>query len=160
MGRSRQAASVVVAMLCAVLLAGCVQSSPDPAKSVKASSSSTPAPTPSVAPTFVPGGTAQDDKAFFDLVNSRLIASNGSANGRQLIDNLVQAGFDKSAMQVTPDKTTINRNTDSILFSVLVGTDCLLGQLSGGRYSSSVQRSFTAGTTTSCLVGTTRPIDW
>ncbi len=160
MGRSRLAVSAVVAMVCAVMLAGCVQSSPHPTKSPNASASSTPAPTPTVTPTLVPGGTAQDNKAFFDLVNTRLVSSNGSANGRQIVDNLVQAGFDKSAMQLTPDKTTINGNVDSILFSVLVGKDCLLGQLSGGKYTSSVQRSFTQGTATSCLVGKTRPIDW
>jgi hypothetical protein len=46
---------------------------------------------------------------------------------------------------------------DSVLFSVRIGTECLLGQLSGSQYTSSVQAALTSGT---CLVGKTRPIDW
>ena len=42
-------------------------------------------------------------------------------------------------MQLTPDKTTIGRAVDSVLFSVRIGTDCLLGQFSGSEYTSSVQ---------------------
>jgi len=143
------------AALVALLLSGCVQQeSPAPSPSATATAgSSSPAP----EPTLVPGGSAQDDLAYFDLVNNRLFASNGGADGRAIIDNLVSAGFDKTAMQVTPDKTAINGNVDSILFSVRIGESCLLGQHGGGGYSSSVAPGLAGG---GCLVGKTRPIDW
>ncbi len=131
MGRSRLAA-IGIAALCVIALAGCAPSRPMPVPvpTTVSSSSSTPAPTESAAPTLISGGSAQQNKPYFDLVNTRLISSNGSATGQQLVDNLAQAGFDKSVMQVTPDKTTIGRSADSVLFSVRIGGDCLLGQLS------------------------------
>lgn len=87
----------------------------------------------------------------------KLFTANGSAKGRDIIDNLVAAGFDKAAMQVTPDKTAINGQVDSILFSVKLGAQCLLGQHGGGGYTSSVQAALVSG---GCLIGKTRPIDW
>jgi len=151
---------VVVALAAAVLsvagLAGCTSSTPTP-KPTTSTRTSTPSPTPSVAPTMVPNGTAEQEKPFFDSVNATLIAANGSANGREIIDNLVAAGFAKADMQVTPDKTAIGGTVDSILFSVKIGGECLLGQRSGAGYTSSVQKALADGT---CLIGKTRPIDW
>lgn len=158
MGRPRTAATALAATLLVALLTGCSGSSPQPAATstssptATASAASTPAP-----PQFYPDGTAKLNKPYFDSVNSTLIAANPSAGGKDVIDALVAAGFDKANMQVTPDKTTIGRNVDSVLFSVRIGTDCLLGQLSGSAYTSSVQAALTSG---ACLVGKTRPIDW
>ncbi|MBK4346050.1 DUF6993 domain-containing protein [Lacisediminihabitans changchengi] len=106
---------------------------------------------------MVANGTAEQEKPFFDQVNGKLFASNGSANGRDIIDNLVASGFVKADMQVTPDKTSIGGNADSILFSVKIGDSCLLGQHGGAGYESSVQKALANGT---CLIGKTRPIDW
>ena len=153
MGRSRLA---VLAFVVAVTLSGCVPSAPTPKPDSASTSTSTPRPIRTADPVFIPNGTAAENKLFFDLTNKKLFASNGSANGRAIIDNLVTAGFDKAAMQVTPDKTPTNGSADSILFSVRIGDSCLLGQYGGG-YSSAVEPVLAGG---GCLIGKTRPIDW
>ena len=158
MVRLSPAAALAVAVLSVAALAGCTSSPPAPKPTASASTStSTPSPTPSTAPTMVPNGTAEQQKPFFDLVNSTLISANGSVNGRDIIDNLVASGFAKADMQVTPDKTAIGGTVDSILFSVKIGGECLLGQRNGSVYVSSVQKTLADGT---CLIGKTRPIDW
>jgi hypothetical protein len=149
-------------------LAGCSANAPAPsvsatsdAASPTAPSSAAPSPTATPTPTppagFLPDGTAQANKAWFDSVNTKLFAANGSANGRMIIDSLVAAGFEKAAMQVTPDKTSVNGGVDSILFSVRIGDSCLLGQNGGGGYGSAVEAALKSGL---CLVGKTRAIDW
>ena len=56
-------------------------------------------------------------------------ASPNNVAGRAYIDALVAAGFDKSAMQVTKDKSTVGNPAESIQFSVHWGGDCLVGQV-------------------------------
>ncbi|QNE47241.1 hypothetical protein F1C58_10250 [Glaciihabitans sp. INWT7] len=147
-------------LLLAVTLAGCSPAASAPT-AVPASASASASPgrtaTPAPTPSYRPDGTAQANKAWFDAVNTKLFASNGGANGRAIIDSLVSAGFDKAAMQVTPDKTSINGGVDSILFSVKIGDSCLLGQHGGGGYSSAVEKALSSGL---CLIGKTRTIDW
>ena len=158
MGSRRFTALAGVAVV--VALTGCVQSSPAPSPAKPTTSvvpTASPSATPSAAPTLAADGTAQQNLTYFDLVNQRLFASNGGANGRTIIDNLVTAGFTKADMQVTPDKTSINGNVDSILFSVRFGEQCLIGQHGGGGYSSTVQAALAGGT---CIVGRTRAINW
>lgn len=158
-----RAALAAVAGAMMLLLAGCVGSPADPTGSPSGSVSASVGPTtrrsatPSAAPTLAPGGSAEQNHAFFDSVNERLFSSNGTANGRAIIDNLVAAGFAKVDMQLTPDKTSINGTVDSILFSVRFGNDCLIGQHGGSGYSSTVQPALAGGT---CIVGRTRTIDW
>lgn len=151
----RIAALAVPVAVAALVLCGCTQQGPAPSISATAGTGSSATSAPE--PTLVPAGTAQDNLGYFDLVNNRLFASNGAADGRTIIDNLVAAGFDKAAMQVTPDKTAINGNVDSILFSVQLGETCLLGQHGGGGYTGSAAPALSSG---GCLIGKTRPIDW
>ena len=125
-----------------------------------ASPSSTAAPTgkPDPDPTLLPGGTALANRDYFDFVNNRLLAVNGNPAGKAIIDNLVAAGFDKSAMQITPDRTAVLRGpADAIEFSVRTSNDCLIGQFAGGAYRSIIGPVLSDG---GCLVGRTRPIDW
>jgi hypothetical protein len=159
-GKSRILVAVAAATVALAALAGCVQSTTAAKPSVSSSSaaSATPTPTVTATPAYLPSGTAQANKAYFDLVNTKFFAANGSALGRPIIDNLVAAGFPKAEMQVTPDKTAIGHNVDSILFAVKIGGSCLLGQHGGGGYSSSVVAALTTGGP--CLVGLTRTIDW
>ncbi len=149
---------MVTVAVAAVALTGCVQSSPKAHPTSTSAATATPTPTATTAPVYEPTGTAQDNKAYFDLVNTRFFAANGSALGRPIIDNLVAAGFPKADMQVTPDKTAIGGKPDSILFAVKFGDSCLLGQHGGGGYSSSVAAALTTGGP--CLLGLTRTIDW
>ena len=92
-------------------------------------------------------------------MNLGVVAANASAGGRDFIDALVAAGFDKSQMEVTADRTTVDLQADSVQFAVLFGGECLVGQYgpASGGYHSAVRPALGTG---GCLVGETRPIDW
>lgn len=136
-------------------VAGCTTQAPDPTPAPSAS----PSPEPSAPPTLRPELSASENLAYFDSVNLAVVAANPEAGGRDFIDALVAAGFDKSQMQVTADRTTIDLQADSVQFSVLFQGECLIGQYGpkSGGYHGVVGPVLATGT---CLVGQTRPIDW
>ena len=146
-------AVLVVAL--ALTLAGCATETPTVPMPLPTSSPSASA---SAAPD-VPDTSAAGQKAKFDETNNATITAAGGANpgGRAFVDALVAAGFDKAAMQLTPDKTAINLDADNIQFSVLIGEDCLVGQYGNVGYQSAVLPVLSTGR---CLVGNTRAIDW
>jgi hypothetical protein len=147
---------VLAAALAAALgaaLAGCVPAAPVASPGPDHS----PTTTATAAPTLDPNGTADQNLAYFDYVNKKLIAAGGDLSGRPFIDNLVKAGFSKVDMEVTPDRTTVNLAADNISFSVRMGNTCLIGQYGNTGYSSTAQKLLS---TSRCLVGTTRTIDW
>lgn len=114
--------------------------------------------TPSAATTLAPGGSAAEDQPFFDQTIQALLDDKDKPTGRQFIDALVDAGFDKSLMEVTADKTSIGLAADAIEFSVRLGDDCIVGQKGAEfGYSSVVLPVLDSGT---CLLGKTRTIDW
>ena len=86
-------------------------------------------------------------------------ASDSRGEGRAYIDALVAGGFDKAAMQVTRDESTVGNPAESIQFSVLWKGECLIGQVgpATGDPVTVVARALEGG---ACLVGNTRPIDW
>ena len=102
------------------------------------------------------GGTATQNKPFFDQVNAATAAT-GAHDGRSFIDGLVAAGYSKEAMEVTPDRTTVNAQVDTLQFSVRLNGTCLVGQWGGAGYASYAGPLLADG---HCLIGTTRPIDW
>jgi hypothetical protein len=143
----------LIATFAALALAGC---------------SGTPAPdtTPTTRPTSGPvdespeidlDGDADDNREYFDLTNTELIAAGGALDGRAFIDNLVEAGYPKSDMEVTNDRTAINGAADNIQFSVRLNGTCLIGQYGNIGYASTSTTQLSTGR---CLVGATRPIDW
>lgn len=107
----------------------------------------------------MPNGTAQQNLPFFTSVVDGVWAGPQQAAGRAYIDALVAAGFPKSAMQVTPDQTTIGNPADSIQFSVLWNGTCLVGQV-GPAIGKAVTEAVPELATGGCLLGSTRPIDW
>jgi len=141
---------VAVVAALAASLAGCV---PTPASTPTA----TPSSSSTAKPTLDLQGTAQQNLAYFDYVNNTFIDEGGDLSGRPFIDNLVKAGFPKSDLEVTPDRTTVNLAADNISFSVRLGKTCLIGQYGNTGYSSTAQKLLSTGR---CLVGTTRKIDW
>ena len=152
----------------AVALAGCGVSDPQVRPSsatVDPSGESGPAPAPDTAPQpepepaaqFDPDGTADDNLAFFDDVNARFLAADQSPGGRPIVDNLVAAGFDREAMELTRDTTPIGRQADSVQFSVRIGDACLVGQASDSGYVGIVGPVLGGSR---CLIGELRPIDW
>jgi hypothetical protein len=163
MGRSYVAISRLtvagVAVLASLLaLSGCVAQTPTPSTSATAS------PTPGATdapnapdPEMKPGGTALQNLPYFDFVNNKLLATNAAPDGRTIIDNLVAAGFTKPTMELTPDRTAVDLAADSIMFSVKIGDNCLIGQMGRVGYPSLTAKPIGTG---ACLVGKTRPIDW
>jgi hypothetical protein len=149
----------------AMLLTACIGQSPAPTVTADSGGSSpaeesgSPTPTPAAKPALVAGGTAAENKPFFDEVNQQyfLAAGNVIPEGRGVIDNLVSVGFIKADMQVTADRTAIDLPVDSLVFSVLMGDQCLVGQFSPQGYSTIIAPKLSTG---SCLVGLTRTIDW
>ena len=92
-------------------------------------------------------------------LNRATLAAKPAAQGRDFIDALVAAGFNKADMQLTVDTTTIGLKANSIQFSVKLGDTCLIGQngADAGGYNSMVTPVLSTG---ACLIGQTRPIDW
>jgi len=151
-----------IAIGTSLVLSGCT--APEPVASPQPSASS-PAPSASRSPSepagplLVPDGTAEDNLPLFASVTTAVSATPEIFAGRAYIDALVAAGFDKSAMQLTPDQSTVGNPAESIQFSVRWNEQCLIGQVgpSTGAPVAVVVPVLAEGT---CLVGETRPIDW
>jgi hypothetical protein len=156
------ASNAVLALAGAVLLVSVAACSPTPsptASSPSAQSSARPIPTATPAAELRPELSADENLPYFDAVSLGVIAANESAGGRDFIDALVAAGFDRSQMEVTADRTTLDLQADSVQFAVLFQGECLVGQYgsASGGYHSAVRPALGTG---GCLVGETRPIDW
>lgn len=135
----------------------------------------TPEPTPTAAPTsaapsaspeasaapivLVPDATAAENLPFFASIVDTVAAGPDSVTGRAYIDALVAGGFDKAAMQVTADQTTVGNAAESIMFAVRWGDDCLVGQV-GPATGAPVAIVLPGLESGGCLVGQTRAIDW
>jgi len=155
-GRASCAATVLAV---AMALSGCSAPVPTAAPSASASESatSTPSAAPPAEPALVPGGTAEDNRPYFEQVITALLATDPMPGGRAIIDGLTAAGFDRGAMELTPDGTTIGREADSVQFSVRIGDECLLGQAAASGHSVSAGPLADGS---HCLIGKTRAIDW
>ena len=155
--------SAGLALAGAIMLTACT-AAPIPDVTTSASYSAAPAPAPASTPVetplvFAPDKSAADNLAYFTSLATQVVENDSDAGGRALIDALVVGGFDKAAMQVTPDTTSIDLAADSVQFSVRFNGECLVGQF--GPASDGVQTMVAPllGTGT-CLVGATRQIDW
>lgn len=111
-------------------------------------------------PEYIADGSAEDNLPLFSAVTAQVWSSEGRSSGRSYIDALIAAGFDRTAMQVTQDVTTVGNPAESLQFSVRWGTtQCLVGQVgpSTGEPVTAVMPQLAEGR---CLVGATRAIDW
>lgn len=170
----RVAATVTAAALAitiAAALTGCTDSGdpmptpPAPSTTPSATAISEPQPEPDTEPTpdepqppqFLPGGTALANKDYFDYVSRDLFDRKPNVDTRGIINALVTAGFDKTAMQITKDTTPTGRKPEAIEYSVRAHDDCLIGQWGKNRYTSYIAPVLANG---DCLIGDTRPIDW
>lgn len=157
----RGALAIPLSIALVAVLAGCVQTArpvntpiPTPSAKPSATASATAA-----VPTYDPNGTAQDNLAYFNKVGHALLDNNPTANtqGETIVDWFVSHGFNKTNMEVTPDKTSIGLAAWNIEFSVRFGKSCLLGQAGNVGFQSSVLPVLATG---KCLIGQTRPITW
>ncbi len=154
-----------VAALCAIALVACTPQPTNPVPSAPSESTTTSPdataqPTDPAGPVLLPEGTAADNLPLFAAVTAAVAGSEQANQGRAYIDALVAAGFDKAAMQVTADETTVGNPVESLQFSVRWGeAECLIGQVgpSTGQPVTTVTDQLAEGR---CLIGATRPIDW
>jgi hypothetical protein len=151
--RSMRAGVIAFALL-AVTLTGCVEA-PVPTPTPTPTGTSTPA--PPADPEIDLEGSADDNLAYFDFVNKRLMDEGGVLDGRDFIDSLVAAGYPKADMEVTPDSTAIGILADNIQFAIRLNGTCLIGQYGNVGYHSTTGEVLSTGR---CLVGQTRPITW
>lgn len=157
----------VIGIGLALALTGCTAAQVETGASPTASSAVTqiatasPSPSPSVAtgPVLVPDGTAQDNLPVFSAVVAAVWETPQQVIGQAYVDSLVAAGFDKAAMQLTPDQSTVGNAAESIQFSVRWGGECLVGQV-GPATGAPVTAVMPVIDEDTCLVGDTRAIDW
>ncbi|MGC5223285.1 DUF6993 domain-containing protein [Micromonospora sp. DT81.3] len=167
--RCRSSAVVTsVTIAAALALSGCTgDPTPPPSTSstapqpgaTNASPSTDVGPSPQPAPALQPDGSAADNLPFFAAITAAVWASDRRTEGRAYIDALAAGGFDKAAMQVTDDASTVGNPAESIQFSVLWKGECLIGQVgpATGDPVTVVAPGLEGG---GCLVGETRLIDW
>lgn len=154
----RTAASVLVVLVGAAVLAGCTATEPSPSPTSTPVVTETAAPAPTV-PVLVPEGTADDNLPVFTQVVASVWNGPDQVSGRAYIDALTATGFDKAAMQVTADESTVGNPAESIQFSVRWGEDCLVGQV-GPATGAPVTVVLPGLPDGGCLLGQTRAIDW
>jgi hypothetical protein len=159
--------SIVVgsAILAAAALAGCT-SAPAPSPSPTSSSpTASPSPSatlhpgvevvPTAAPVLRPGGTADQNKLYFDAAIADYWSRFRLGASQTMVDQLVGWGFDRGTIEVTYDSTAIGLGVDSIESSVRFGTDCLVATVRADRYATTILPVTGTGT---CLIGETFPV--
>ena len=154
-----RSAGLIASVLFAAVLAGCTAATPEPASPSPTPSAPGETATPAPGPSLVPDGSAADNLPLFAAVTEQVWQSEAHASGRAYVDALAAAGFDKAAMQVTNDTSTVGNAAESIQFSVQWGQECLVGQV-GPATGDPVTVVLPALAEGGCLVGQTRPIDW
>ncbi|MBW8763426.1 MAG: hypothetical protein JF592_12700 [Microbacterium sp.] len=156
---SRIVLSGAAAAMILVLSACAPTSTPTPTTTDGAQESPT-APPSSEGPVLVADGSAADNLPLFTAVTAQVWSTDQRVSGRAYIDALIAAGFDRAAMQVTQDQSTVGNAAETLQFSVRWGeTECLVGQVgpSTGEPVTVVLPQLAEGR---CLVGSTRAIDW
>ncbi|KFF58654.1 hypothetical protein JF66_16995 [Cryobacterium sp. MLB-32] len=155
----------IAVVLLALPLVGCTGGVPAPGETQagatptgSAPSSASPTATAPPVLTLEPNLSATGNLAYFDSIAS-VVAATNPVDGRAYIDALVAGGFDKSAMELTFDRTHVDLAADFVQFSVLFAGECMIGQYgpASGGYHSMVAPVLGSGT---CLLGVTRQIDW
>lgn len=153
------AVPAIIGTVAALLaLAACTAPSPAPAVTTPMTQAE-PTPTIPPGPVLVPSGTAADNLPYFASIIGNVWGGPEQGSGRAYIDALVAAGFDKAAMQVTADQSTVGNAAESIQMSVRWGSECLVGQVgpATGQPVAVVLPGLADG---GCLIGATRTIDW
>lgn len=118
-------------------------------------------PEPETPPVFVDGGTAEENLPFFRQQLVDYAAGDGPVKGEPIVRAITAAGFDKQQMQVSFDRSKTGLDADNIFVSVLVGKDCLIGQVVAADRSITAQAVDAIGPDTNiCLIGNTAPITW
>lgn len=155
---SRVTPSIAVVAIVAALVGCGATGTPvqPPSTPAPTAASSTPSAIPTPEPTLVPGGSATENRPYFDAVMLGLLARSTQPSSLEIADTLVAAGFPRESIEVTADTTRVGDPADSILVSVLIEGECVLGQVAGGSFGS--EQAAVLGTGR-CLVGRTASLD-
>lgn len=157
----RRSAVILAVSLAVGVLSGCITPAPEPMPVPTSSSSASSTPTPSDEPERIPelrpDGSAAANHQYFDYLNQAYWDAYGKGTGTDIVTNLANNGFIKADMEITFDNTAINIPADSIVVSVRIKGECLVGQFGPNKYTSVLAPLLGTG---KCLVGVTRPIDW
>ncbi|MGF3055348.1 DUF6993 domain-containing protein [Microbacterium sp. YY-01] len=114
--------------------------------------------TPDAGPTLHPDGTAEDNLPLFTQVVEKVWASEDQARNLAYVDALVEAGFDRSHMEMTHDISTVQYPAESFQVAVRWSDgQCLMGQMgpSTGDPVTAVMPQMAEG---NCLIGETPPV--
>lgn len=110
---------------------------------------------------FFPDGSAEDNLPFFTETLQDYVAGDSAIEGRPVVEAVVDAGFDRSAMEVSFDRTQTNLVADNIFVAVRIDESCLIGQLTTSKREAFAAVEPAVGPDQDlCLIGKTRPIDW
>lgn len=155
--RSTRAFAVVAVAFGAVILSGCALiEGPTP----EAPNREVPA-VPELVPTLVPGGTADENLAFFTEVIREYADGDKTIKGEPVSRAVIDAGFDKTLMQVSFDRSETGLEADNIFVSVLFGEGCLIGQIVTADRSFATESAPAVGPENNvCLIGETAAITW
>ena len=153
---------VAATLLTAAALAGC-STSPAPTGTSAPAGSPSPSATldpgvevvPTAAPVFHPGGTADQNKLYFDAAIADYWGRFRTGASQTMVDQLVGWGFDRGTLEVTYDSTAIGLGVDSIEASARFGAECLVATVRGDRYTTAILPVTSTGT---CLIGETYPV--
>lgn len=160
-GRGSKALLVVALIVVALAIAAGVFALTRPPEAPAPTSSVAPAPRAPIAPSAPPSDAPlsvfdasaplQKNVDLFNRTAARVAAS-GNPVGADFTNALAAVGFDKSQMQITADRTTINAVAPAIVFAVKVHGECLLGQYApdSHEYDHQVVAPISTG---SCLIG-------
>jgi len=148
---------VVASSMLAIVLAGCVGPDPMPVPTASPSASLSPGAQelPDQIPELRPDGTAAQNELYFTWVLQQYRSGNGVGTADALAAAMINAGFPTAALEVTPEYTAIGLAADSIVISVLVQGECLVGQVFADHEVAMIAPVLATG---KCLVGETHPI--
>lgn len=153
----RTAAALAGAVLVAVSLSSCsLLTGPTPVTPERPQIEQ-----PAEPPTFVEGGTSEENLPFFRYALTEYAAGEGGIQGQPIVDALAAGGFDRATMQVSADLSKTGLAADSIFVSVRTGDTCLIGQVGAEQRDVAAQVAAPTGPEPGvCLIGETRAIDW
>lgn len=152
---NRMRASVAILAAATLALSGCTSIAPE--RTVRDENFQAP-PQP---PQFYPEGTAEQNLPYFTEVMRVFSVGGEPVEGVSVVNAVAGAGFDKAVMQVSHDRSKTDLVADHIMVSVLMGSDCLLGQVitADRTFFTAVERAV-GPEQNICLIGNTRVIDW
>jgi len=112
---------------------------------------------PAFVPELVPGGSAAENQPYVDyLVGQKVTQPGESVTGRDVVDLLLEAGFEVDDIEFTPETSLIQLPADSVTVAIRIEQECIITQWGSDWYASSVEPVLVTET---CLLGATESLD-